>query len=324
MLLQTQRSLKMAIRLAMMATVITFVSGCDSVKQSLFDTMLNMGYMAASMDKKSVQVDGHELVYIERDASEIPAGKTKPLPIILVHGFGVEKAGWVKMVMEIPERYPVIAIDVPAFGESSYLPDASYALFKQAERINAFLNKLNISKAHFVGNSMGGGIITELALQNPEKIASLTLMDSVGVDDPNTQSDFEVRMSEGDNAFVVKTKEDYESLIAFATQEMPFTPWPMMDVYAQQAIDRNPRNERLFKELVESYRDYQALLKNITVPVLVMWGENDRFLHVSNANIFTSNLPNAKLVIYENVGHAPLVEVPEQSAKDLVEFVDAI
>lgn len=305
-----------------LALVMLLLPGCDQAKGKLYEVMTSAGYKAASLERKEVQVGDHTIAYVERKPV-LTEGQAAPAPIVLVHGFGANKENWLEMVMEIPDSWPVVALDLPAFGESTYLDDAGYDLNQQADRLNDFLEEAGIGQANLVGNSMGGGIIIWLALSHPEKVASLTLMNSVGLDDPNTQSDFEKDFAEGRNPLIVNNVEDFDSMIEYATVKPPFIPWPVSAVLAEQAVERKDRLDRVFKQLNAKVKltdpDY---LQPITAPTLVMWGEKDRLLHVTNATLLAENLTNSKLVVYENIGHAPMIEVPEQSAQDIVAFIE--
>jgi len=63
-------------------------------------------------------------------------------------------------------------------------------------------------------------------------------------------------------------------------------------------------------------------LFQLKVPTLVLWGEKDNWLNVEQSEKFMEDLPNAKRIVYENVGHVPMEEIPEKSAEDVLNFLN--
>ena len=307
------------IRQCGLVLIFFMLSGCEGIKQTAFETLMSMSYDSADLVKKSVQVAEHQVVYVERE------GQTPQSPtIVLVHGFGADKSNWPQMVKAIPAGFHVVALDLPGFGESSYHEEESYGFDAQAKRLNEFTRELGIESAHWVGNSMGGGIILELAQRYPQRVLSMTLMDAAGLDDPATQSDYEIMLASGDNnPLIVQTPEDFKKVFELVAVEPPFMPWPIPDVLAQRAAERQPRLNRIFAEISAQVNTSDpSYLETIKTPALVMWGKQDRILDVSNGRLMSEHLANAKLVVYDNVGHIPMIEVPVQAATDLVTFIE--
>ena len=73
--------------------------------------------------------------------------------------------------------------------------------------------------------------------------------------------------------------------------------------------------------LTEDFMPLEMLLKNSQTPALILWGDNDRVLHMSGAKILESVMPNAKSVIMKNIGHVPMVEKPQESANIFLNFI---
>ena len=73
---------------------------------------------------------------------------------------------------------------------------------------------------------------------------------------------------------------------------------------------------------MDSSPSLEVLLAQSSIPTLILWGAEDRILHVSGARILESVMPKAKSVIMEDVGHAPMIERPEESAKSFLDFLD--
>ena len=104
---------------------------------------------AASLQYKSVHVGDHEIVYLEGGHGET---------ILMLHGFAANKDNWTRFAKLISPAYHVVALDLPGFGESTCLEDASYSIADQAKRLTQFADAIGLKKFHIVGNSMGGHI----------------------------------------------------------------------------------------------------------------------------------------------------------------------
>lgn len=289
----------------------------DRAKLQALSAAMLIEETLASMDKKFIIADDHKIVYLEREAKN-----KNSETIILLHGFTADKNNWPRFTRHISDEFRVIAIDWPAHGESTYLVGADYSLSNQATRLNTFMENMGIGKAHLVGNSMGGAIAAIFASRYPSKVQTLTLMNSGGADNPNTESEIEAAMRQGTNPLLAETPEEFQHTFDVAMERPPFVPWPISAAIANVAADRHARFLAVFRQVHGGVtnRDY-GYLKNIQAPTLIMWGDKDRILDVGNAQIFSAELPKSETVIYEGIGHMPMLEVPAQSAGDIVRFI---
>lgn len=297
---------------------VTFVLS-DKAKLQALNAAMWFEETLASMEKKVASIDGHEIVYLERDANDENAET-----IILLHGFTAEKNNWPRFTRYVNAEFRVIAIDWPAHGESTFFENGNYTLTAQANRLSVFMENLGISKAHLVGNSMGGAIAANFASRYPSKVLTLTLMNSGGADNPNTESEIEKAMHKGENPLLAKTPEEFKHTFDVSMEKPPFIPWPISAAMANVAAERHSRFLAVFKQVHGGVtnRDY-GYLRQIQAPTLIMWGDRDRILDVGNAEIFSAELANSETVIYQGIGHMPMLEVPAQSAADVVRFIQS-
>ena len=112
-------------------------------------------------------------------------------------------------------------------------------------------------------------------------------------------------------------------LMDFALEQKPFLPWPVASIMEQESIANANINEKIFKDIITEPHDYnfKQALTQIKAPTLIMWGRADRVIAVDNADVFQSLIPGAKKVIFEGVGHAPMIEIPKESAKVFIDFI---
>jgi len=270
----------------------------------------------AGLGTKQTQVGDLRIHYYEGGPA---AGET----ILMIHGFGANKDNWLRFSRHFTEHYHVIALDLPGFGDSSK-PEASYDVGTQVERLAAFAKALGIVKLHLIGNSMGGHIAALYAARYPEQVLSAALLDNAGVEAPIKSELFE-RLERGEpNPLVVKTQEDFPRLMSFVFVEQPPLPDALERHFADQAIANSAHYEKIFAQLWERYIPLEPELPKIQAPTLLLWGEQDRALHVSSIEVMRPLLKQPSVVIMKNCGHVPMIERPEETAAHYQAFLDSV
>lgn len=261
----------------------------------------------AHLEHKQLTVDGFNIAYLEGGQGDT---------VFLIHGFQSNKDIWVRLARELTSRYHVIAIDLPAHGESTILPDRSYTVPEQAKRVMAIMAAMKLEQpVHLMGHSMGGAIAFHVAVMAPERVKTLALVSSAGVISP-TPSELWRQNQQGKNPLIVRNAEDYRAMLAFTMADPPWIPGPVIGTLTRDAMARQQIGEKIYRELApaNSLKPEEALPK-IHVPVLVVWGDQDKVLDVSSVGVFKRYLPQAQVVVFKGVGHAPPIERTGEMAK---------
>ena len=280
-----------------------------------FDLLIKAQRSAGCLAQSSIHVKGLQFEYLE-------GGKGDAL--ILLHGFGANKDNWTRIGKYLTPHFRVIAPDLTGFGESSPAPDNDYTIRAQVERVKAFVMALGIKSLHLGGSSMGGSIAGAYASNYPEEVKSLLLIAPGGVASSEPSEVFQ-RLKEGKpNPLVAKSAEDYEHLLDFVFVKRPFMPHAVKRYLIQQAIEHQPLNSKIFKQLLSSpdVPPLEVLLNGLPVPTLIVWGAHDRVLHVSGAKILEAAIPNAKAEVMDAVGHLPMIEKPKETAGLYLSFLE--
>jgi pimeloyl-ACP methyl ester carboxylesterase len=260
---------------------------------------------AAGMARKHVQVAGHRMAYFERGSGE---------PVLLLHGFGANKDGWLQYARELRD-YRVIIPDLPGFGDSEWKPQERYGIHEQVERLKAFVDALDLGPVHIAGNSMGGAIAGTFAATYPESVKTLLLMDNAAIDMP-VQSDFGKRVDAGDNPLIVRAIADVDVLLDYCFARPLPLPGIAKRIFASEGMARIDANEAIFQHIHEDWSVLEPLLPKIETPTLIMWGKQDRVLDVSIVQVLEQHLPRFRTVIYDPCGHLPYMEVAAKAAAD--------
>lgn len=310
-------------------TIIT--AGCTNNQQdSLFEGTINLARKSVGFEVKQAPANDVVLTYMERESSLIPAENAEN--IVLVHGFSANKDNWIKFTASLDEKYRVIAVDLAGHGDSEKSLTTSYDLIKQAERLDALLSGLGIDSFHIAGNSMGGAISAIYTLNHPNKIKSLNLIDSAGVDG-DTPSEYYNMLAKGSNPLIATDEDSFNFRMNFTMSQPIFLPWPLRPALMRQTLAREDINTKIFADMLATKerlalssfeQQITDIVANNNIPTMIMWGEEDRVLDVSAATAFKKLIPNAQLHIFPKVGHLPMVEIPSESAEIYQQFLSEI
>lgn len=260
------------------------------------------------MRAKSVDADGIIWPYLE-------GGPAEGEVVVMVHGFGGDKDNWPLYARHFTKRYRVVAPDLPGFGQNVRDPALNYGVDAQSERLHAFVAALGIETFHLAGNSMGGFIALNYALNYPQQLKTLTLIDNAGVTSVN-KSELELAIAAGRNPLVATSLEEFDRLLDFIMHKR--IPSPKFMKKAMLAIHERHHDllNRIFWTLAEEALEGSLTrrLKEVAVPTLILWGKHDRLLDVSCATRMAAAIPDNRLVVFEDAGHVPMIECPRAAA----------
>jgi pimeloyl-ACP methyl ester carboxylesterase len=290
--------------------IIFFNLDCASL---ILKTAFQLERNKSNITRKEIIFENFQMIYHETGEKSNPT-------LVMIHGFGGDKDNWTRMAPYFYKNYHIIIPDLPGFGESSKDPDQKYSLTEQTIRLKKFHDSLNLGKMIFVGNSMGGALSIRYTLDYPDDVHSLILIDSAGVKSP-IKSELALQLEKGNNPLLVQDKDDFDRLMGFIFVKKPYVPGIIKSYFAERSVASKPMNEKIFKDLYEDKFSIEPQLKKISSPTLILWGDQDRVIHPSSADLFEKNIKGSKKVIMKECGHSPQIERPEETAEIIIEFL---
>ncbi|MHA1688607.1 MAG: alpha/beta fold hydrolase [Promethearchaeota archaeon] len=260
-------------------------------------------------------------------------GKKENFPLICVHGFGGKKETWIAQIPMLSKHFQVIIFDQRSAGKSDR-PDEPFTMETLADDIAGLMDYLHISKAHFLGFSLGGMIIQNFALKYPSLIEKIVLINtSPGIPRKGGIELFRKNQLERIEAI----KKDPEQVlwsdikrgfhISFrkkmkANPKMKFYGiWSVEDLI--NYIKNNPSTEKDVENQIYALKSHDTwkYLHDITHETLLIAASHDKLTPLSVMEQIHKKLPNSKLHVIQNAGHELHHSRAPEVNKLIIEFL---
>lgn len=243
-----------------------------------------------------------------------------PHPLVLVHGFGGDKDNWTRVVRDLTKNQRVIIPDLLGFGDSDK-PDiqAGYTIPDQMGRLHSLLAHFGLKRYYLAGNSMGGWIASAYAKAFPDEVIGVWLLAPAGIAGAPKSEMTEHLEQGGRLPLVVRNRAEFDERLGWVFGTAPPLPGFVRETLSQRAAANADLHVQIRQQLYGVSPSQEELLgAPLSMPALIVWGEQDRVLHPSGAEIlapfFNSN--GTQVIKMPGVGHLPMTEQPERCAAD--------
>lgn len=229
-------------------------------------------------------------------------------PLVLVHGAAEDGRVWQPQLAGLADELTVVAWDEPGTGRSSDPPEG-FGLPEVADALAALIGTLQIGPAHVAGVSWGGTVVLELYRRHPECVGSLILVDTyAGWKGSLPAAEVEARVATT-RRVLASPPEHFDPSLPGLFAGAP--PEQHQRLLAAVAADVRPGT--LARQLgVMAEADLSGVLRQVSVPTLLVWGESDARSPLTVARQFQEAIAGAELVVIEGAGHLSHLERPEQ------------
>jgi pimeloyl-ACP methyl ester carboxylesterase len=277
-----------------------------------------------SRDLKTVEIDGIPFNYID-----VGSGDDQE-PAVLVHGLGGQWQNWLENIPRLAQDRRVVAMDLPGFGLTPEPPeDVDVTITQYGRWVNELCDRLGMEQIELVGNSMGGYIAAEVAIQFPERVKRLVLVSAAGISSAETIQAPILTFGRMAAAIASNSVTRYRRLASR----------PVTRHVSLALVARHPRllkadlaYEGFFKgggkpgfdDALRASLDYdfRDRLPDVKVPTLIVWGEKDSIIPTRDADEFERLIEDSRKVVMKDTGHVPMAERPQAFNDVLVKFLD--
>lgn len=258
----------------------------------------------------------------DRWANVIDLGPRDGRPVLFVHGLGGCWRNWLESLgAAAAAGFRAIAMDLPGFGDSE-MPAERISIPGYGRWVDALCDELGLGAAALVGNSMGGFVAAEVAIRVPARVERLVLVSAAGITAEHQRSErllAALYRGEAMSAFLTGLVVARAAAVARR---------PRLRHAALRFVARHP--ERLaaplayeqirgigtpgFLPALDACSDYpiRDRLPEIACPTLIVWGRRDVIVPVRDADVFEELIPDARKVVWDDVGHVPMLEEPDR------------
>ena len=262
-----------------------------------------------------VSVDGVTLHVRDDGPKGAPA-------IVLLHGFGASLHTWEPWAQALAKDFRVIRFDAPGSGLSAPDPSSDYSDARSLQLLGDLMTQLGVERATLVGNSMGGRIAWSFAAAQPQRVDKLVLISPDGFASPG----FEY----GKAPEVPAVLQMMRVVLPRAVLRMNLKPAyvdpqaltePLLDRYHDLLRAPGAREAMLQRMRQMVLTDPASRLRTIQAHTLLLWGEQDAMIPLSNAQDYLQAINGSRLVTLPGVGHLPQEEAPDRALEPVRAFL---
>ncbi len=242
-------------------------------------------------------------------------------PLIMISGFSADHLIWNEVIPRLKNNYKVIVFDNRGAGQTD-IPHKPYSIEEMSHDTAQLCHQLNIKKAHFIGNSMGGFILQHLAYQYPDLVQTAIISNSTTSVKCNfhlyVDAQLELLKANAPRSAMIKASCSWAFSYKFLTRP------GMLDNLIELGLNAP------YPFSIAGYEgQYAALcqfdstdwLHKITTPTMVVSGNQDLIFPEPLVKILVNHIPHAKYYSFCDCGHLPFMEYPEQFAEMVKEFI---
>ena len=246
--------------------------------------------------------------------------------LILLHGFGSSLHTWEGWVNILKDRFRIIRMDIVGYGITGPSESGMYSKELWIDFIHKFANALELDHFYLAGNSMGGYIAWNYTNKYPEKVDKLILIDSAGYPHKLPWAiNFSTYLVVKTSAKMVIPKFFIRLGVKHVYHDKSKVTSELINHYYGLAIREGNLNSYMrIIQLMKSQSGDSNLgkeIKNIKVPVMLMWGKDDTCNPIEMLDKWKRDLPDAISIVYEEASHVPMEEIPGKTARDAYSFL---
>jgi pimeloyl-ACP methyl ester carboxylesterase len=234
-------------------------------------------------------------------------------PVVFLHGWPDSWFSFSRVLPLLPKTLRCIAFDQRGFGESDH-PESGFTFPGLAADAVAVLDALDIERATIVGHSYGSFVARELAIAYPRRVTALVLIGTGFSTSTPVAEDLQAALRGLPDPIPEAFAREFQASTAYR----PLPP-EFFDRIVAESLKIPPRLWPVMIDAIVEH-DATARLGKLRAPTQLLWGDHDALFSRAEQDRFLAAVPSARLKVYEETGHCPNWERPEDVAADIASF----
>jgi pimeloyl-ACP methyl ester carboxylesterase len=269
---------------------------------------------------RRVAVGGTPVNYVD-------LGSGQREPVVFVHGLGGQWQNWLENLPRVAQERRALALDLPGFG-CTPMPRDRITIPGYGRCVDAFCDALGLGEVAIVGNSMGGFIAAEVAIQFPQRVSRLVLVSAAGISSANAARAPILTAGRVATAIATNTAARHRAMarrpvtrhmsLAFVARH----PRLLKADLAYEGLIKGtgkPGFEEALRASLEY--DFRDRLPEVSAPTLIVWGEQDSIIPARDAKEYERLISDSRKVVMRDTGHIPMAERPQAFNDVLMDFL---
>ncbi|HEV2991679.1 MAG TPA: alpha/beta fold hydrolase [Candidatus Angelobacter sp.] len=252
--------------------------------------------------RQNVQLGSYRIHYLV-------AGEGRPL--VLVHGLGGSAENWLTMIPQFTAKgFRIYALDLLGYGRSDK-PDVDYSISMQSDLLLQFLDSQGLQQPDIAGWSMGGWVAGKFAVDHPQRVRRVMLLDSAGLKYDAVNARF----------LRPKTSEELTQMMAILTPH----PQPIPAFFAHDILRAMKEEDWVVGRSLQSMQTGKDILdgklQSVKAPVLIVWGKQDVLTPLSIGEAMHKEMPQSVLYVVDGCGHLAPTECQDRIMPEMQKFL---
>jgi pimeloyl-ACP methyl ester carboxylesterase len=302
------RSIRFTLITVVAATALLLILGCAPSQKYIVNKYV-------TGESKFIDIDGLRVHY--RDEGKGPV-------LLCLHGVQSSLYTWDGWVKAMKNNYRIIRIDLPGWGFTGP-SNFGYSRDETVKFLKKFVDAIGLKKFSIAGNSYGGFLSWNFVVDNQAMVDKLIIIDGGGYP---FKPPLAVTLLTTPIIRNLSTMITPKFIVASFAREAYGTKSRVtdetIDRYYNLMMYNGNRKEsvKFFQEIKGQMETESAGVNTIKIPTLIMWGKQDSWIPLSVMERFKKDIPHARTIVYDGVGHVPMEEIPEITAKDADAFLN--
>lgn len=240
-----------------------------------------------------------------------------PQPIVLLHGTGASLHTWDGWAQALQARHRVVRVDLPGFGLTGPSVDHVYTQPRYAQFVVAVLDALKLKQVTLVGNSLGGAIAWKVAVDAPDRVKRLVLVDAGGYPSQATSVPIGFKLAAMPELAPLMDRVLPRSAVESSVRSVYGDPRKvsreLVDRYYELSLRAGNRQALRDRFAQSKGGEYADQVKQVRQPTLLLWGSEDHLIPPVLAERFAKDITGSRLVMFDGLGHVPQEEDPART-----------